>query len=267
VTPDAPPVASLCETYCQTITTNCTGANAQYEDMADCMSYCDGASWPDGEVGAQEGNSLGCRIYHGGAPAMSQPALHCSHAGPTGDGVCGAVDFRTDAANTYTRVDGMGMPAVATALVPSASKDAYNDASPDSNAYAGDFVATIEGLHGALDDDLAGLNLAACSQAQGANPSCVTQEYAPGATVASLVLPEDSLAVNPAVAAGFPNGRTLTDRVIDVTLAVLLLDLDGGTCGTGTCTAGTLAAIPLNPGANDVAFSMTFPYLAPPHQP
>ena len=41
-----------------------------------------------------------------------------------------------------------------------------------------------------------------------------------------------------------------------------------GTCrgGTATCNAGTLAGLPLNPRANDVAFLTTFPYLAVPHR-
>ena len=99
-----------------------------------------------------------------------------------------------------------------------------------------------------------------------ADPSCVSQEYAAGAAVASLVVP-DTLVVNPAQAAGFPNGRRLADPVIDVTLAVLLLKLDGGTCAGGPCTAGTLAGLPLNPPANDVTFPTAFPYVAPAHQP
>ncbi len=31
-----------------------------------------------------EGDTLGCRLYHGGAPAITDPVLHCPHAGPTG---------------------------------------------------------------------------------------------------------------------------------------------------------------------------------------
>lgn len=254
-----------CATYCGQLETNCTGDNAQYLDMDDCMSYCNDAGWPTGEEGDQSGNTLGCRIYHGGAPSASMPASHCSHAGPTGANVCGSVAFRTDAANTYTRVDAMGMPAVATALVGTSMKSSYNDASPDSSGFAGEFVGTLTGLHAALDDDLTGLGLAPCAMTPDAE--CVTQEYGPGATVASLVLDTDDLTINPAMPAGFPNGRGLADPVIDVTLAVLLLDLDGGLCGGAPCTAATLAGIPLNPGANDADFLPTFPYVAPAHAP
>lgn len=260
-----PPATTGCALYCEQLSTNCTGDNAQYLDEADCMSFCEASGWPDGDAGAQGGNSIACRIYHGGAPAAGDPASHCPHAGPTGATVCGTVAFRTDAPATYTRVDAMGMPAVATALIGSARKDAYNDASPDSSGFAGDFVASLTGLHAALDDDLIGLGLAPCDMDP--NPDCVTQEYGPGATVGSLVLDQDDLTLNPAMPAGFPNGRALANPVIDITLAALLLDLDGGLCGGAPCTAATIAGFPLNPGANDVAFLSTFPYVAPSHAP
>ncbi|MEZ4652383.1 MAG: DUF4331 family protein [Candidatus Eisenbacteria bacterium] len=68
----------------------------------------------------------------------------------------------------------------------------------------------------------------------------------------------DVLRIDPSQPAGFPNGRGLADPVIDVTLAVVLLDLS-------VHGAGTLAGLPLNPPANDVAFASAFPYLAAPH--
>lgn len=77
-----------------------------------------------------------------------------------------------------------------------------------------------------------------------------------GTTVAAAVVP-DVLTLNLAGASGFPNGRRLADPVIDVTLNIIFLDLTR----TG---AGTLAGVPVNPSANDVAFRTTFPYLAPP---
>ena len=69
--------------------------------------------------------------------------------------------------------------------------------------------------------------------------------------------------------AGFPNGRKLTDPVINVTLSIIFLKL-GSPCGTGMCSPGTFGGPPpitglTNPGANDVAFDTAFPYLAAPH--
>lgn len=77
-----------------------------------------------------------------------------------------------------------------------------------------------------------------------------------GVTVAQAVVP-DTLTLDLSAASGFPNGRKLPDPVIDVTLAVIFLDLSVN-------GPGTLAGLPLNPPANDVAFRDTFPYLAAP---
>ena len=77
-----------------------------------------------------------------------------------------------------------------------------------------------------------------------------------GVTVAQAVVP-DTLTLDLSAASGFPNGRKLPDPVIDVTLAVIFLDLSVN-------GPGTLAGLPLNPPANDVAFRDTFPYLAGP---
>lgn len=168
----------------------------------------------------------------------------------TWDDAPSAFDFRTEGAGSYTRVDRMGMPAVATALI--ASKDAYNDADPTDDVaglFVGEIVGTLDFLHGALDDDLTGLGLTPCT-VLGGTGTCVTQG-------APLILP-DTLKIDPSSPAGFPNGRKLADPVIDVTLAVVLLDL-------GVHGAGLFAGLPLNPPANDVPFSGSFPFLAPAH--
>ena len=157
-----------------------------------------------------------------------------------------AYAFSTQPATAYQRVDRMGMPAVATAVI--TSKDAYNAADPADDA-AGAFVAEITAnvaaLHSALDDDLSAAGLTPASDGVG--------------QAAPLVVP-DTLAIDTTQPAGFPNGRRLADPVIDVTLAVVLLDLS-------VHPASTLASLPLNPPANDRAFTPAFPYLAPPHAP
>ena len=274
---DGGTVSGGCMTYCTQITTNCTGDNAQYTDMADCLAYCASAGWPAGTDGDQSGNTLACRTYHSGGPATMNATLHCPHAGPTGAGVCGSLTFRTDLPAMYTRVDRMGMPAVSTALVSTAQKNAYNDGDPaNDSTFAPEFINTLTALHGALDDDFTALNLTPCSMTTlvGGLPECLGQTYAANHTVASLVVPNDVITLDPSVAAGFPNGRLLADPVIDVTLAVLFLKLGTGTCGTGAaagpCSALTLASLPLNPPHNDVAggmFLTTFPYLQPVHAP
>ncbi len=86
---------------------------------------------------------------------------------------------------------------------------------------------------------------------------CLQQEIpGTGFTVADAVIP-DTLTLNLQADAGFPNGRLLTDPVIDATLAVIFLDLTQH-------SPFTFANIPLNPPENDVAFQGGFPFLAPP---
>lgn len=86
---------------------------------------------------------------------------------------------------------------------------------------------------------------------------CLTQVVpgTGGVTVAGAVVP-DTLTLNLGANAGFPNGRLLADPVIDVTLAVIFLDLSRN-------GPGTLAGLPLNPPRNDVQLPTGFPFLAP----
>jgi hypothetical protein len=154
--------------------------------------------------------------------------------------------FNSDPVTLYSRVDRMGMPAINIAAI--TSKDAYNEADPTDDA-AGTFVTeitnNIDALHTALDDDLTGLSLTPCLTAD-----CVTQG-------APLIIP-DTLKIDTTTMAGFPNGRTPTDPVMDITLAVVLLDLT-------VHPVDLFATLPLNPPANDLPFQGTFPYLADPH--
>lgn len=154
--------------------------------------------------------------------------------------------FATDDPSAYARVDRMGMPAVATAVI--VSKDDYNAADPTDDVagtFVGEITASVDFLHSALDDDLALFGLEPCDTA-----TCVGQ-------AAPFVVP-DAIAVDTSASSGFPNGRKLEDQVVDVTLALILLDL-------AEHGVTTLAGVPINPAANDVAFPGAFPYLAPAH--
>lgn len=75
-----------CATYCASIEASCTGANDQFSSLENCMDTC--AAFPVGTSADVSGNTLGCRTYHSGA-AVGDPATHCPHAGPFGDGACG----------------------------------------------------------------------------------------------------------------------------------------------------------------------------------
>ncbi len=82
-----------CSRYCDIVMGNCFDdpdddevRNAVYESRRECLSAC--AVFPEGELADRTENTVGCRIYHGTASA-ADPAVHCNHAGPSGDGHCG----------------------------------------------------------------------------------------------------------------------------------------------------------------------------------
>ncbi|MFK8002831.1 MAG: DUF4331 family protein, partial [Polyangiales bacterium] len=166
----------------------------------------------------------------------------------------------------YTRVDRMGMPAVSTALaMTEADKAAYNDASPTDDAaltFAGVLIGSLNVIHDALDDDIedvAGISPCSMDPSDPADatslPGCIAQTVGEGGpAVVTLVVP-DTLTLDTEAEGTFPNGRALADPVIDVTLAVILLDLTVN-------GAGDLVGV-LNPDSNDVDFRTEFPYLAP----
>ncbi len=78
--------STACDAYCDSVQTNCAGANAQFPSKAACVKAC--AFIPEGAPSDQSGNSLACRTYHAGA-AATDATQHCPHAGPSGAGVCG----------------------------------------------------------------------------------------------------------------------------------------------------------------------------------
>ncbi len=173
---------------------------------------------------------------------------------------CGSDDDDDDAApmadafvfedlrsNVNSQEDMMGMPAINTALVGTANKEAYNKtnlAAQTAGLWVPEFTTRLNALHAGLDDDLTGLGL---------TPATTAESLAQGGP---LIIP-DTVKINTMQAAGFPNGRRLQDQSIDLTLAVVLLDL-------GVHPVTTFAALPLNPGANDKMFLAEFPYLAAP---
>lgn len=77
-----------------------------------------------------------------------------------------------------------------------------------------------------------------------------------GKRVVDLVVP-DTITVDLSKPSGFPNGRRLQDPVIDITLAVIFLDMTKH-------GPSTFVNLPLNPPSNDRPFRTQFPYLALP---
>lgn len=202
--------------------------------------------------------------------------------GDTTEGPSTATDGPTDSGTTavdpgpfvpddpdpslYTQVDRMGMPAITTALItcndPDPMADDCNDndyneagrAQDVQNAFFVDINASVGALLGGLSPDLTGLGLTPCADLN----TCVNQQAVPN------IIP-DTLSINTATTAGFPNGRLPADQVIDITLAVILLDLGANNAMGDPQTLTTFADVPVSPAANDVAFEKTFPFLAPAH--
>lgn len=86
----APTAQADCTSYCNAVTANCTGANAQYagpDPTAVCLATC--AHFTPGTPGEMTGATLGCREYWAGE-AASNAADACPKAGPAGKtGACG----------------------------------------------------------------------------------------------------------------------------------------------------------------------------------
>lgn len=156
-------------------------------------------------------------------------------------------DFDDAPPEDYARVDRMGMPMVAMLLV--TMKDAYNEAdpvAPKDDVFAAEIVENLDGLHAVLDDGL---------MAEGFTPCVLDVCIAQGGP---LVLP-DTLEIDLTKPAIFPNGRAPADPVVDLMLAVLLLDL-------GEHDSTTFADLPLNPPENDEELPAEFPFFAGPHE-
>jgi len=97
---------TLAEAYCDFVLQTCTGANAQYVDVAPlgiktiCTNAASGFNVSAGGAiplqwvgdGTQTSTAIECHQYHGLVSAQSSAlaAIHCPHAGAFGDGVCGS---------------------------------------------------------------------------------------------------------------------------------------------------------------------------------
>jgi hypothetical protein len=75
-----------CEDYCRTVMVACIEGDQVYESVSQCMDAC--AVLELGETDDTTEDTVGCRQYHAYS-ALISPEVHCSHAGPSGDGHCG----------------------------------------------------------------------------------------------------------------------------------------------------------------------------------
>lgn len=101
------------------------------------------------------------------------PFVKTANGGQPGPGTATAFNFRDDPFTQYTRVDRMGNPAIAAALIGALSgpaglplKNEFNDADPADDVtqrFVPEAVAQLTQLHDALIDDLTAARLTPCS--------------------------------------------------------------------------------------------------------
>jgi len=141
------------------------------------------------------------------------------------------------------RQDRMAQPIFNSGLIPPdpEAKEAVNQASPsgDTAAYLETVIGTIGFLRGVADEALGG--------AQGGGP---LGDLTPPVLGEALV--PDVINVDFAQPLAFPNGRQLSDDVIDLTFGVVM-------------NRGGAAGVSDGIDANDRAFLSTFPFVAEPH--
>jgi hypothetical protein len=74
-----------CTSFCETDLALCTGTNAAYPSMGNCMSQCAGYTYTAGQsiTADQNKNTLNCRVYHLqlASTSAANATLHCPHTG------------------------------------------------------------------------------------------------------------------------------------------------------------------------------------------
>ncbi len=78
----------LCERYCMTLVSNCTGDHAQYPDYLTCIDTC--AILPAGSPGDTDVDSVECRLALAEKAGRLEPEFYCPLSGPVGGNECGS---------------------------------------------------------------------------------------------------------------------------------------------------------------------------------
>jgi len=172
---------------------------------------------------------------------------------------------------TTVQVSRLGNPLVNEVVIPRGAKDLFNSLEPTEDAAALPFV---------LDPEVPKLLLALFGIQSPAAPRndlvTIFLTGIPGLNQPVGVRPAEMLRLNMAIApanqpnpfgvlgndiAGFPNGRRLTDDVVDIALRAMA----GATPFTPSFNGGINAQLGDGVAANDRPFLPVFPYVATPH--
>ena len=165
----------------------------------------------------------------------------------------------------WVQVSRLGQPLVNEVVIPVGKKDRFNASRPSQDAQFLDHVITPElanlipvlypGVNVPTDVD-AGLGLGGREDI-----ATIFLTGIPGLNQPPNVKPSEMLRLNTSIAqSGFPNGRTLTDDVVDIEIRALA----GATAFSPEFNVSPNKDLGDGVDANDVPLSATFPYLASP---
>ncbi|GAB3274207.1 DUF4331 domain-containing protein [Parahaliea aestuarii] len=212
-----------------------------------------------------------------GACSDSSDSDDDNGGGNGGGGGTPTVEIRSNPPSDYARVDRMGQPAVATALLRGGGqpirdsvpinnnadneRDSLNQGDPSGDAdFAGAFVDTLIFVNNALADDLDSLGLSRCATGAPGEIDSADDINACLGVAAPVVIP-DVVTLDISSPSSWPNGRHPDDPVVDRVLAAVLLDLS-------VHPLDLFADLPLNPPGNDArpddVSPANFPYLRDP---
>lgn len=164
----------------------------------------------------------------------------------------------------WVQVSRLGMPLVNEVVVPVGTKDYFNASKPvDDAQFAGAVLKPeLAGLIPVLYPGVkvptevnAGLGLGGREDI-----ATIFLTGIPGVNQPKSVKPAEMLRINTSIPTGFPNGRTLTDDVVDTEIRALA----GATPFTPDFNIAPNNLLGDGVDANDAAFTTTFPYLAAP---
>ncbi len=172
----------------------------------------------------------------------------------------------------FVQVSRLGNPLVNEVVIPAGLKDAFNALAPENDASVPEAVARvndpevpklIEAIYGipapkAPRDDLFAVFLTGVKGLNMPKGKVQPAEVLRLNTSIPPTAEPNRLGVLAGDTQGFPNGRRLTDDVVDIEIQAL-----EGAVRTGKLVEALAAGDAVD--ANDLAFESTFPYLALPH--
>ena len=171
----------------------------------------------------------------------------------------------------FVQISRLGQPLVNEVVIPRGTKDTFNSLEPTQDAAALSFVTDPEVPK--LLSALFGINSPAAPRN---DLVTIFLTGIPTLNQPANVTPSEMLRLNTAIAPvlnpnpfgvlggdvqGFPNGRRLTDDVVDIALRAMA----GATPLTSNFNVAPNNTLGDGVGANDKPFLSTFPYLASPH--